>query len=346
MRILVVRYETIGDTIFATAFLRNLKKNFSNAQIDLVGDNLSKELLCNCPYIDNIYCEKDISRNPVKYYAVFAQYDRVYLLKNSRFFSIYSFLCGIKKRYGFRVKKVKFLTNSVPYNEDRQEIECYLDLLRADKISVDNSQTELWDTPEKDEKIKDYIAKLTDDVALKTAVVHMHSRVKKKNWPEANWAQVIKFLSNEMNCRVFLTGAKKDIVKCENFCSNLDDNIKLKPINIAGQLDLSEFKALIKKTDITLSVDTGAIHIAAAYQKDSILIHGPTSLKRWIPQNPNCRIVTLDYTCSPCVFQTDSVKLCKREKPRCLLELTPDIVIKEISLIFHKAQNQILCAVV
>ena len=53
-KILVVRYGTIGDSIFASAFYRELRRNLKNATIDILSDSVSTGVMKNCPYIDNI----------------------------------------------------------------------------------------------------------------------------------------------------------------------------------------------------------------------------------------------------------------------------------------------------
>lgn len=53
-KVLVIRYGTIGDTIFASAFLRELRANLPDSQIDFLADNTAKEVIKNCPYINNI----------------------------------------------------------------------------------------------------------------------------------------------------------------------------------------------------------------------------------------------------------------------------------------------------
>ena len=87
--ILIVRYGTIGDTIFASAFLRELRKEYPRARIDFLADN--------CPYIDNI-CEINGKWKNIKYYfKMFKNYDTIYFVKNDSFLTICAFLSGVKK---------------------------------------------------------------------------------------------------------------------------------------------------------------------------------------------------------------------------------------------------------
>src|ERR1051325_4758629 len=50
LRILVIRYRFIGDTILAIPALRNLRQAFPNAVIDVLGEPVSGDTLAHCPY--------------------------------------------------------------------------------------------------------------------------------------------------------------------------------------------------------------------------------------------------------------------------------------------------------
>ena len=54
MKILVVRYRFIGDTILTVPFLRNLRRAYPYAKIDMLVSPISGDLLETCPYIDNL----------------------------------------------------------------------------------------------------------------------------------------------------------------------------------------------------------------------------------------------------------------------------------------------------
>jgi len=53
-KILVIRYRFIGDTVLTIPFLRNLRKAYPEAQIDMLVGPISGDVLLNCPYIDNL----------------------------------------------------------------------------------------------------------------------------------------------------------------------------------------------------------------------------------------------------------------------------------------------------
>ena len=83
--------------------------------------------------------------------------------------------------------------------------------------------------------------------------------------------------------------------------------------------------------DLVIGIDSGLIHMAAALDVPSILLHGPTSLKRWQPRSENCKVLSRKFSCSPCLLQKGAKKYCKHKIPECMEFLTPDIVIKAIN---------------
>ena len=53
-KILVMRYRFIGDTVLTVPFLRNLRKAYPAARIDLMLEPFSGQVLAGCPYVDRI----------------------------------------------------------------------------------------------------------------------------------------------------------------------------------------------------------------------------------------------------------------------------------------------------
>lgn len=332
-KILVVRYETIGDSIFASAFLRELRRNKPNAQIDVLADKISYNIYSNCPYINNIILVKKKYRHLLYYVRHFHKYSTVYFLKSENFFTKVAFWSGVKNRIGFNLKQNKFLTASSEYKENKHEIDCYLDLLRISNIPVLNDNTELWIDGNAYKKTE----KVLQNIRGKKVLIQAYSRFTQKNWIDGYWAEVIKYLINDCEANVFFAGAQKDIVLYDNLIKLLGNDLKKPPINMCAQLSIQETMALIKQMDMLIGVDSGLIHIAAALDIPSFLLHGPTSLARWKPRSDKCVVLSEKFACSPCFFQSESNEYCKGTTSRCMLALTPNMVIKKLDKYFQKA---------
>ncbi|WP_018503902.1 glycosyltransferase family 9 protein [Parafrankia discariae] len=52
---------------------------------------------------------------------------------------------------------------------------------------------------------------------------------------------------------------------------------------LAGRLDLVALCALVARSHLVLSADTGVAHLATAYRKPSVVLFGPVSPAEWGP---------------------------------------------------------------
>lgn len=337
-KVLVIRYGTIGDTVFASAFYRELRKALDkDARIDVLVDKTAKGVIKNCPYINNIVEINGKYKNLFNYLKIFKKYDTVYLLKNDNFFSKITCFAGIKNRIGFDIKRNKFLTLKAPYKEDRHEIDCYLDLLRLSNIPVTDTSTELWLNPDDNEKIKPLISNTTG----KKILIQAYSRFKEKNWLDDYWAEVITHLSNNLKAQIYFVGGKKDLSDYQILREKIQDKLNIEPINLCGELTISQTMSLVNSMDLVIGIDSGIIHIAAALDIPSILLHGPTSIIRWKPRSEKCTVLSQNYKCSPCCLQSSSSKLCKNKTPECMKSLSPSIVIQALDKILASDLKQI-----
>ncbi|MCM1339270.1 MAG: glycosyltransferase family 9 protein [Muribaculaceae bacterium] len=332
-KILVARYETIGDTIFASAFYRELRKALPDAQIDAIADKTSRPIMENCPYINNIIDLPDKSKKYLKYFELFStfkQYDTIYCLKNNHFCSKLAFLTGVKNRIGFKekTKKNKYLNLTVPYNEDRHEIDCYLDLLRVSNIPVTDTSVECWIPPLVIPKVNEFL-----DLAKgrKKVLIQAYGRYKIKDWYDESWVEVIRYLSETLGIQVYYAGGEKEKQKYENLNNQLG-TISIKPINLCGELTIQETLSMISKTDMLIGIDSGLSHIAAGLKLPQIYLHGPTSIVRWQPRNKNCITLSKNLPCSPCAYQSGSKNTCQDRI--CMKSITPEMVIAELDNAF------------
>ena len=70
MKILVVRFKQIGDSILASPMCNTLKKTFPDAEIDYVLYEHVSPIFKNHKYIDNVISiTKEEQKNPFKYIA-------------------------------------------------------------------------------------------------------------------------------------------------------------------------------------------------------------------------------------------------------------------------------------
>ena len=330
-KILVIRYRFIGDTVLLVPFLRNLRNNHPEAEIDLTITSTTYDVLKNCPYIDNfIFIDKNNHRHTYeldgrKYHykklIKDKKYTKAYVLKRSFSAAWLAFVCGIKKRIGFGTEFRNFLlTQSVPYRADIHEIEAFLDVLRAEGKNVDDGYLELWHEKSDIEFVESILEK--NNINSKGfVIIHATSGNVKKQWPMENWRDIVFDLSNNRNIQVVFLGAKSDYLFYEKIVSEISKSLKVKPLNLCGDLTLAQSIAMISKSKLLVGCDSGNLHIAAACNVPVIGIYGPMSAKKWGARGKNNTYFQIEEKGCPCSLKTK----CKKNY-KCLTSITTSMI--------------------
>lgn len=345
MKILVIRYRFIGDTVLTIPFLRNLRKAYPDAQIDMLVGPVSGDVLQNCPYIDNLIVfdttkkhryenTSEAKKSFLSYVWLLRKnkYDKAYVLKRSLSSTLLAFLAGIKERIGFDTEKRGFLlTKKVPYIKDRHEVECFLDVLRANNIPVLDNYLENWLSEKSVNRISE-IFKYFDVIDRPKVLLHATSGNKRKEWMPEYFAEIIKYLSNQKGVQIFYTGTKEDSEVYKEIHNLISQDLVIKPVNLCGELSIQDSMALINKMGLVIGVDSGTLHIAASLNVPVIGIYGPMDPVKWHAWGNIHKIMFYNnIPCSPCELSEE----CFRDRA-CLRNITPDMIIRECDKILFK----------
>ena len=338
MKILVMRYRFIGDTLLTVPFLRNLRAAYPDAQIDMLVAPVSGEIIEKCPYVDNFiyfdttkkhrYENKDgVEKKDFWSYLKLLKankYDKAYVLKRSFSSAFLAFAAGIKDRIGFDTEmRGCLLTKRVPYVDDRHEIDCFLDVLKADGITVNNNYLENWIEDCETEKVKNIlrINGLNPDSEVKKVIVHATSGNRKKEWQKEKWAEIIEYLSNEKGVQVLFNGTKNDSLLYEEIMQLVTSDLKIPPVNLCGCFSLRETLAFTAMCDLIVGVDSGNLHIASSVDVPVIGIYGPMNTIKWKAHEKDAVVIKTDLPCQPCALK----RKCKRNY-QCISDISVNLL--------------------
>ena len=338
-KILVLRYRFIGDTLLTVPFLRNLRAANPDAQIDMVVAPKSGEVIECCPYVDNFiyfdttrkhrYENVDEKRKSFwSYVKLFKEqkYDKAYVLKRSLSSALLVFLAGIKERIGFDTEGRGFLlTKRVKYDHSKHEVECFLDVLRADGVDVKDNYLENWVSEEAAVKVDSLLELSCLNDSTKKVIVHATATNDGKLWPKEYFAKVIEYLSNVKDVQVLYIGTDFDKNYYAEIEKLIQNELKIKPLNFCGQLSLQESLALIEKSDLLIGNDSGNLHMASSVGTKVIGIYGPMPFDKWYALGDGNILLKSNISCMPCGLK----KPCPLDKA-CLRDISPEIVMKSI----------------
>ncbi|TRZ96498.1 lipopolysaccharide heptosyltransferase II [bacterium] len=331
-RILIFNVNWLGDVLFSTAAIRNIRRNFPESFIACVIPSRCYPILNGNPYLDEIiiFDEKDRHRGVLEKlkfvkFLKNKKFDTVFLLHRSFRRALICRLAGIPQRIGHYTKKRGFLlTKSFkpPAKDSLHRIDYYLDIIEKAGLKAEDRFTDFYVSENDLKFVEDFLGKkgiLQDEFIVG---INPGGNWAPKRWPRSYWARLADHLIAEFKARVVITGNNKDLKEA----LAIRDAMEAKPIIACGVFNIKQLGAFAKRLDLFITADTGPLHIANSVgSKKIIAIFGPTSVAISGPYPlKNVIILQKDVGCKiPCY-----VVKCKDN--RCMKAITPEEILKEV----------------
>jgi ADP-heptose:LPS heptosyltransferase len=147
-----------------------------------------------------------------------------------------------------------------------------------------------------------------------------------KQWPTARFAEAAAALARTAGATVVLTGGPDDAAAVDDVERRLGA-AGLRPLRVQGLADLVLLAALLERSRLLLTGDTGPMHLAAAVGTPVLAVFGPSMPWRYAPLVAPHRIVRVDLPCSPCNRIRLPPARCQGHTPDCLEQVTAAAVV-------------------
>jgi heptosyltransferase-2 len=310
-KILVMRYRFIGDTVLTVPFLRNLREAFPAAQIDLMIEPFSGQVIEGCPYVDRVIpfefktihtysaaTERGKFSGYIHYWTFIKHegYDTAFVLKRSLSSALLVRAAGVPRRIGFATEgRRMLLTDRVPYRQDQHEVENFLDCLRAVDVPVRSLSLELWPS-ENDANVRTRLKQAgwkPDDLKV---VIHAAASLPAKQWPLERFAAVMSALRSRYHARFVYTGAKGDAA----LYREIERHGPFHGLDLCGVTNLRENISVYRAANLFFGVDSGPMHMAAAVGVPVVALFGPTDERKWGPWGKGHTVISKRLSCHPC----------------------------------------------
>ena len=331
-RILIFNVNWLGDVLFSTAVIRNVRRNFPESYLACIIPSRCYPVLKGNPHLDEviIFDEKDRHKGIFKLLnfvrALKAKkFDTVFLLHRSFSRALICRLSGIPERIGHYTKKRGFLlTQKIipPHRDSMHRIDYYLDIIEKAGLRIEDRHTEFFVSAEDLAFARDFLEKNSVKKEDFTVVLNPGGNWMPKRWPKSYWAELADKLIGDLKARVVITGSPNDL----SLANHIRDKMIHKPIIACGVFNLKQLGALSKIAGLFVSADTGPLHIANSVgAKKIIALFGPTSPEVTGPYPlKNVIILQKDVGCKISCYEVD----CKDN--RCMKAITPADVLEKI----------------
>src|SRR6185369_6907993 len=265
MKILVVRFSSIGDIVLTTPVVRCLKTQIDNAEVHYVTKVQYHSILQDNPYIDKLFFLKD-SLTDLALDLKKEKYDMVIDLHNNLRTRILKWKLGVKSSSFDKLNVEKWLMVNFKINHlpDKHIVDRYLQATKLLGIKNDALGLDYF-IPDKDEVPLDWLPESHRRGFVAYAIGGQHET---KKLPLERMVELCK----KINRPIVLLGGQEDFDNGEKICEILGVTV----FNSCGKLNLNQSASVVKKAFYVFSHDTGLMHIAAAFKKEVYSIWGNT----------------------------------------------------------------------
>lgn len=292
MKLLVIRFSSIGDIILTSPVLRCLKKQRPDAEIHFLTKAQFRDLVAHSPYVDKVH-------------TLESELDEVLpALKKEGFTEV------IDLHHNLRTMKVKRALGVQAYSFPKLNIEKWMLVnLKRDRmphlhivdrymstvehlgVKNDGEGLDLFVPPEREVPLSTLPqSHRTGYLALCIGGAHFTKRL-----PEHKLIE----LASRITGPVVVIGGPED----QPIARAIADAVGARAFDATGKYDLMGSASLIKQAKSAITHDSGAMHVAAAFRKNTVSMWGNTvpsfGMGPYIPQHPE-RAQIMEVTGLPC----------------------------------------------
>lgn len=348
-RALFIRFGGIGDILLATPSVRALDAAFPGIEIDFVVGGGMAASLAGHPLIRNVWTfDKRGVDSRLDHFLPFlgriarARYDLTINLHPSAKSYLMVAASGAKTRLTFRkCMEIDPATGKIAHAVD----DFAKDLLPLGIGPLTDKSLD-FDVPQAAQvSVARTLAVLEVSAADRLLVINPAASRPLNRWPLARFREVAGYWAAQPGVKVAVTGAPPsfktvmdglDEVSLASEVATADSRI----LNLAGQLTVQEFGALLQRADTLLTCDTGPMHIGAALHTPLVVLSGAADPNRTGPLTHNSTVL-IDRTL-PCVSCRD--RICARGDVMCMQNLTVTNVIEAIEVRLRTARRS-MCGI-
>jgi lipopolysaccharide heptosyltransferase II len=337
-RILIFNVNWLGDVLFSSATIRNIRRNYADSYIACVIPSRCYPVLKGNPNLDEVIIFDDHDRHKglldkLNFVSLLKKkkFDTVFLLHRSFSRALLCRLAGIKQIIGHSTRKRAFLlTQKIkpPKKDSLHRIDYYLDVIEKAGLRVEDRYLDFFFAQEDVQQVNNFFE--NNSVRQNDLVVAINpgGNWMPKRWPTGYWAELAESLISEIGAKVIITGSVADLL----LASQIKAAMKSVPLIACGVFNLKQLGALASKVDLFITADTGPLHIANAVgAKKIIAIFGPTaqSVTGPYPSN-NAIVLQKDIGCQVPCYKVNC------PDNRCMRAVAPGEVLEQVKRTLKK----------
>ncbi|MDQ3755568.1 MAG: lipopolysaccharide heptosyltransferase II [Acidobacteriota bacterium] len=345
-RVAVRGVNWVGDAVMTVPALRDLRRLLPDAHITLVTRRWAEGIFDDADFIDDLLIvdeETGAARSLLHQVRDWRarRFDLAVLLPNSFPPALVAALACVPLRVGHATQhRRRLLTHSfnVPeWRSERHEVFYYRRIISeleqllhgTSTIAAREPQFQIQVSPaRRDEAERMLLARGVDLERPVVVVCPGSTNSRAKRWPAERYAALADQLIEEADASVVIIGAREELDVTEEVIQQM----RHRPVVLTGETNLAETVAVLSVADLLITNDTGPAHIAAALERPTLVIFGPTNPLTTRPFSPAAEIVRRPPDCAPCMLRDCPID------HRCMMAISVDEVLMRTRVLLDESK--------
>lgn len=295
MKILILRFSSIGDIVLTTPVIRCVKEQVPNVRVHYATKKSYANIVRSNPYVDKVHIlDKDIKELIVELSR--ENFDLIIDLHNNVRTQIIKFHLRIKSKSVNKLNFEKWLLTQFKIDKlpkYNHIVDRYLYTTKSIGVQNDGKGLDYF-IPKNDElEIENEFPNLgTDFIAIAIGAKFVTKRLP--------YTKIIE-VCDKLEQPIVLLGGLEDLARGEEIVRHTNNK---QVVNACGKLNLNQSAYVVKQASLLITHDTGLMHIGVAFNKKMVTIWGNT-----VPElgmypymdKKNYKIIQVeDLNCKPC----------------------------------------------
>ena len=325
LKVLIIRFSSIGDIVLTTPVIRCLKNQVEGIEVHYLAKKQFEPVLKHNPYIDKLWLLDDnlsdilseLQKESIDYVIDLHKNLRSGVVKRKMKLKSFSF----NKINLEKWLRVNLKINRLP---DQNIVDRYMETTRFFDIVNDEKGLDYFIGKE-DENISENILSYIPEKFIGLVIGAQHFT---KKMPPEMLAQICDRISYP----IIILGGPSDSDSAETI-NTLSKNKNI--IDLSAKISLNQSAYLVKKSALIISHDTGLMHIASAYKRKIISIWGNTipelGMYPYMPDKQSEIFEVKNLSCRPC--SKIGYNSCPKKHFKCMKEQDVEGIAKLANII-------------
>jgi ADP-heptose:LPS heptosyltransferase len=260
----------------------------------------------------------------------------------SKFSTLLSYLSGAPVRIAYHLNdywRHMLVTHPINYNYYRHISELYEQVATRLGLAVADRRLSRIALGEQDHHAVEAFLRqngVSAGAPLIGVNVNSGDLALERRWPLDRFAELLEhLLTNHRDWFIVLTGSPGEIGYVTSLWQRLPQGLRHRVINSAGALTFEQFVALLTRTCVFVTNDSGPMHLAAAHGVPLVSLWGPQRPEFYSPGGGRHIAISQNYPCSPCLhmFTSFAGMWCNHEG-WCMQAIETQRVVEAVEAVF------------